>query len=121
MGMGLKTGDIRFRDLGLGERSRPELAGAEDWTDTRRRYTSNEDVRDCVLLAMMNVKHSVIHRPKIGACVKATKERERSQGSWDYGSSHFGSSSSQMVACPLVASLSRAGFDGVELVLSQLC
>ena len=108
--MGSKTEDMGFRDLGLGERSKPELAGAEDWTDKRKRYTSNEDMSDCVLLAMMNVKHSVIHRPKMGECVKATKERERSHGSWDNGSCHFGSNSSPMVACPLVASVSRAGF-----------
>ena len=59
------------------DKLRLQWAWAEHPMDKRRRCIGKKmDERDFVNFALMNVKHSVIHRPKTGDCLKETKERK---------------------------------------------
>ena len=56
-------------------KQRQNGAGDDDGLEQRKRCASRMDIRDLVTFAPMSVKHSVLHRPKIGQHVKADKER----------------------------------------------
>ena len=54
-----------------------EWAGNEEWCNKRRRCKNSMDKRDFVTFAMMSVKRSVAHRPKLGEGVKPNQERKK--------------------------------------------
>ena len=53
-----------------------EWVGAEEWSDKRRRCQDAVSKRDIVTFAMVNVKHTVGHRPQSGESIKQNKGRK---------------------------------------------
>ena len=53
-----------------------ESAGAGEWTEKANNMCEQVvDMRDFLTFAVMNVKHSVKHRPQIKECVAADQEK----------------------------------------------
>ena len=56
------------------EKLASEWAWDEDWRSERHRCQSPVDKRDVVTIALVNVNHSVMHRPRTGETVTLNKE-----------------------------------------------
>ena len=58
------------------DRVASEWADDEDWIEKRNGCSSRKDVRNLLNFALKSVKHSTVHRPRIGERVKAYKESQ---------------------------------------------
>ena len=57
-----------------------ECAGNEDWTEKRKLCTNKMYMRGVLTFGLTKVRHSVVHRPKIGEHVSTDKEKEKRGG-----------------------------------------
>ena len=61
------------------EKLASEWAWDEDWRSERHRCQNAVNKRDVVTFALVNVNHSVIHRPRTGETVTLHKEGKRAE------------------------------------------